>query len=311
MNNNRWNDRSNRRNQGYNDRDSWSQRSGSSSDRNWSNNDNRNRGYGQGSYGGSDYADNDYNSRSNLTGGQYGRSNDRYGSRGDYDSGYNSYAGYGGYQGHDNRGNMYSNTRGGGYAGSGNYDRGYEGNNYRSNDDYSRSYDDRQRDWHRDGDRNFFDKAGDEISSWFGDEEARRRREQDQRENDQYGNRYGGSSWLSENRGKGPKNYQRSDDRIKEDVNDKLSDDWGIDASDIDVEVNNGEVTLSGTVNSRNAKRRAEDIVEMISGVRNVENRIRVSDSAHQQTSSQSYTAAAGATGVAGNVNSGTRKSIV
>jgi osmotically-inducible protein OsmY len=77
-------------------------------------------------------------------------------------------------------------------------------------------------------------------------------------------------------KGKGPKDYHRSEDRIREDVCDRLSDDDRVDASDIQVQVQNDEVILSGTVNSREEKRRAEDIVEFISGVHNVENRIRV-----------------------------------
>jgi osmotically-inducible protein OsmY len=77
-------------------------------------------------------------------------------------------------------------------------------------------------------------------------------------------------------RGKGPKGYTRSDERIKEDVNDRLSDDSSLDASDIEVSVQNCEVTLSGTVNTRWEKRRAEDCAESVSGVKNVENRIKV-----------------------------------
>ncbi len=50
-----------------------------------------------------------------------------------------------------------------------------------------------------------------------------------------------------------------------------------MDASDIDVTVDSGEVTLSGTVDNRWAKRRAEDIADGVSGVKNVENRIKVS----------------------------------
>jgi len=44
------------------------------------------------------------------------------------------------------------------------------------------------------------------------------------------------------------------------------------------VQVQNGEATLTGTVNSRHEKRMAEDVVEDISGVRHVENRLRVAD---------------------------------
>jgi len=79
-----------------------------------------------------------------------------------------------------------------------------------------------------------------------------------------------------EHRGRGPKGYRRSDERIKEDVNDRLSDDYYLDASDVEVQVQNTEVTLTGTVRSRNDKRRAEDLAESVSGVTNVENRLRV-----------------------------------
>lgn len=77
--------------------------------------------------------------------------------------------------------------------------------------------------------------------------------------------------------GRGPKSYKRSDERITEDVNERLTRHPGIDATDIEVRVRNGEVTLSGTVDERRAKRLAEDIVEDISGVTDVKNEIRVS----------------------------------
>jgi hypothetical protein len=82
---------------------------------------------------------------------------------------------------------------------------------------------------------------------------------------------------MRPHRGRGPKGYRRSDERIKEDVNDRLSEGY-IDASEIMVMVENGEVTLTGMVNSRSDKRRAEDIAEYVSGVQNVENRLRVKD---------------------------------
>lgn len=78
------------------------------------------------------------------------------------------------------------------------------------------------------------------------------------------------------NHGKGPRGYQRSDKRILEDINDRLYLDPYIDASDIEVQVDQCNVTLGGTVDDRNAKRRAEDIADSIPGVKNVENRIRV-----------------------------------
>lgn len=130
---------------------------------------------------------------------------------------------------------------------------------YRSAEDHSR----------RDNDRGFFERAGDEVASWFGDEAASRRREMDAR-----------------HRGRGPKNYTRSDERIAEDVNDRLADDAHIDASDIEVSVSSGEVTLSGAVSERFAKRHAEDIAERVSGVKHVQNNLRVSDQRTTMTTS-------------------------
>ena len=87
---------------------------------------------------------------------------------------------------------------------------------------------------------------------------------------------------AGEHRGRGPKNYTRSDDRIREDVNDRLSDDSWLDASEIEVQVSSCEVTLTGTVNSREDKRRAEDLAEHVSGVKHVQNNLRVQPSGAQ-----------------------------
>jgi osmotically-inducible protein OsmY len=82
---------------------------------------------------------------------------------------------------------------------------------------------------------------------------------------------------MAAHRGRGPKGYTRSDNRIREDVCDHLTDDPHIDASEIDVRVAHGEVTLSGTVTDRPAKRHAEELAERIGGVRHVQNNLRVS----------------------------------
>lgn len=76
--------------------------------------------------------------------------------------------------------------------------------------------------------------------------------------------------------GKGPKGYARSDERIREDVCDRLTQDGQVDASDIEVTVANSEVTLAGSVNDRPQKRLAEDIVASVPGVRDVHNQIKV-----------------------------------
>lgn len=117
-----------------------------------------------------------------------------------------------------------------------------------------------RRDYGGRSERGWLERTGDEIASWFGDEEAARRREQD-------------------HRGKGPAGYTRSDERIREDVNDSLTEDWRVDARAIEIEVGNGEVTLNGTVPSRMQKRRAEDLVEDLSGVKHVQNNLRVRES--------------------------------
>ena len=76
--------------------------------------------------------------------------------------------------------------------------------------------------------------------------------------------------------GRGPKNYVRSDERIREDVNERLTQHPDIDASEIDVEVHSCEVTLKGTVDERHAKRLAEDIAESVFGVKEVHNQLRI-----------------------------------
>jgi hypothetical protein len=76
--------------------------------------------------------------------------------------------------------------------------------------------------------------------------------------------------------GRGPKGYQRSDDRIREEICDCMTEDPALDASEIEIEVRQGEVLLSGSVASREQKRRAEDVAERISGVRDVTNQLRV-----------------------------------
>jgi hypothetical protein len=83
--------------------------------------------------------------------------------------------------------------------------------------------------------------------------------------------------WHEESkRGIGPKNYARTDERILEDVCDELTEDPILDASEVEVKVADGEVTLSGTVEDRAEKRRAEDDADRIIGVRHVQNNLRV-----------------------------------
>jgi len=229
-------------------------------------------GYG-GDWGQSGYSGGQgYNSGQSYSGGNWGAQGDMGHGWGSQSSRYGSGQGYGSqYGGASYQRNEYDRPSSGYGYNSPNYARGYrseyrggsrQGSYGNSDAGYNRGYEGRPGPVGYDNDRDWWDRASDEMSSWFGDEGAKRRREMDR---------------INDNRGRGPRGYQRSDERIKEDINDRLSDDPVIDASDIDVEVSRGEVVLSGAVDDRSAKRRAEDLAEAISGVRNVENRLRVS----------------------------------
>jgi osmotically-inducible protein OsmY len=221
--------------------------------------------YDRGGYGGSEYG------RGGSSGGGYGGGRPRSPGRpggtygyGESSSGYSNYgqSGYGHYgqsgryEGGGGFGTYtrdYERNYGSNVPSTGRSSRGYEGGGQRDhgNRGYgNRGYGNRERDW--------WDRATDEVSSWFGDEDAQRRRQMDH------------------HRGRGPKNYTRSDDRIRDDVSDQLTDDPLIDASDIEVSANGQEVTLSGTVASRNERRLAEEVAEQVSGVKYVQNNLRV-----------------------------------
>lgn len=143
------------------------------------------------------------------------------------------------------------------------YDRG----------DYEPAYGREERTW--------FDRARDEVSSWVGDHDAQARRNVDARQ--------------GEHRGRGPRNYRRSDERIRDDVNDRLTEDSWLDARAIEVSVENADVTLTGTVRSREDKRRAEILAEGVSGIDNVQNNLRV-----VRPGSETQPTADGGTGMGG-----------
>lgn len=76
--------------------------------------------------------------------------------------------------------------------------------------------------------------------------------------------------------GVGPKGYQRSDERIFEDVCERLTRHDQIDARNMEVKVEKGEVILSGTVDSRQTKRMAEDVADQVQGVKDVRNELKI-----------------------------------
>lgn len=130
-----------------------------------------------------------------------------------------------------------------------------------NNHAYTRPPEGRDRDEHRSG-RDVWSRASEAVSSVFGEP--------------------GGDRWRGDpdeghgHRGRGPKGYARSDERIREDINERLAYDSWVDASGIEVTVAGGDVTLSGSVDGRDARRRAEGIAERVSGVAHVNNNLRV-----------------------------------
>ena len=193
-------------------------------------------------------------------------------------------------------------------------------------------------DYERDRHRGTIERAGDEVRSWFGDDEAARRRRIDEMRDDRERGWNERDRWHDQDRnaaerawdrtreaardvtdrdrdgrrglaewndgdtaryanadvyapqspgrshdwntpnytGVGPRGYRRSDARVFEDICDRLTVDSRVDASDIEVKVNNGEVTLSGSVRTREEKRYAEDDVERVMGVAEVNNHLKV-----------------------------------
>jgi osmotically-inducible protein OsmY len=77
-------------------------------------------------------------------------------------------------------------------------------------------------------------------------------------------------------RGRGPKGYRPSDERVTEIICDRLTDDPFIDASGVTVDVRNGEVTLQGRVSVRQQKFAIEEVVAHVAGVNEIDNRISV-----------------------------------
>lgn len=91
-------------------------------------------------------------------------------------------------------------------------------------------------------------------------------------------NRYENSERGEQDRGffgKGPKGWKRSDDRIKEEICECLYDSRYIDASEIEINVKDGHVTLSGTVDSRDAKREVESLIDSVRGIEDVQNNLK------------------------------------
>lgn len=92
----------------------------------------------------------------------------------------------------------------------------------------------------------------------------------------QDGRQQAGHTSRGTHRGRGPRNYTRSDQSIAEELIDRMTDHDGLDASEILLNVENAVVKLTGEVPQRRMKHLAEDLADEVRGVRDIENHIRV-----------------------------------
>jgi hypothetical protein len=218
---------------------------------------------------------NDWNQGSSGRGGQFSSGYNR-----DYDYGSGSPMNQGQLRGGWPRGGDYDYSSGygggqeGDWSGSStrqNYGQGYFGGGRSMGQ--SRNWGQGQPDTHRDfgQGRGFGDYDYGQSQSSFG---------RGSRGQGGFGGGFGGGQNRPWNQGphsgRGPQGWQRSEERIREDVHEALTNHGWLDASNIQVEVKNGMVTLTGTVESRYAKRMAEDALDNVPGVNDVQNNLRV-----------------------------------
>ncbi len=112
------------------------------------------------------------------------------------------------------------------------------------------------------------------------------------------GGGYGGQRLAGEARGKrGPKDWQRSDERLKEDICERLYHTSEIDSSEVSVSVTEGKVVLDGTVNDRGMKYAMEDLIDNVPGVKDIDNRVRVSRDEEGQSKKSMQAGQAGQAG--------------
>lgn len=180
---------------------------------------------------------------------------------------YGARSGFGGGYGRDS-GRQYSRDFG----------RDYEGD---YGGDFGNMYGrDRSRDYERDNGNGMSQGYGQQHR--YGDESWQGRQEAGQRG---YG-AYGGGSTDMRHR-EGPKGYSRTDERVREDVCERLCMAHHLEVCDVSVQVKDGRVELQGNVPQRWMKHAIEDVVEKCFGVHDVENRIRTQAPQHAQGDQQ------------------------
>ncbi|MGH2536965.1 MAG: BON domain-containing protein [Candidatus Promineifilaceae bacterium] len=213
----------------------------------------------------------------------------------DYGRGYRGYEGESGLdweQGGYGQGRMQGDYARGMRAGRG------AGSRYMQ-DDYARGQRGRanwgQSDWREDDDRR--GRYGGSQSGWDFDDYDRNagQRRFGGRQSDWGQTRFEPTSWSYTEywlipgpmSGMGPEGWQRSDERIKEDVNERLTQHGRLDAHAIQVDVKDCIVSLRGQVPDRRMKRMAEDTAEAVMGVHDVRNELRLEEQRPGQQSGQ------------------------
>ncbi len=118
--------------------------------------------------------------------------------------------------------------------------------------------------------------------------------------------RYGGSAGAGQGQKRGPKGWQRSDERVKEDICERLYHNASIDSSEVSVEVSGGKVSLEGTVPDRRMKHAIEDLIDQCPGVKDIDNRVRIQRAGESGSSTAgSSTASHGSSSASGNQSAG------
>lgn len=167
--------------------------------------------------------------------------------------------------------------------------RGYRSERLRPrDDDYGQA--DYSTDWAYDRDRGAYRRYEDEREMRRREDRYPEDRYADERSRD---DRYGREprSWMDRagdflaGRGEADERRTRrrrgpSDRVLWAVIVERLEDERGLDLSDVDVIVDDAEVTLNGTVRRKEDKRRIEDIADL-QGVRHVQNNLRVRDRGH------------------------------
>jgi hypothetical protein len=203
-------------------------------------------------------------------------------------------------RGHERGGHLGRQDYGYGGRGREDWDRGFERGGRMGRQDYGYDQQDWDRDYERRGrmGRQGYERGDRDWNEWDRDyerSERMRRFEEDQFIQNPYDYEYDEPEWTYTEvwmiegpyTGLGPRGYQRDDDRIFEDVCERLTYHGQIDPSDVDVKVKDGEVTLKGRVQDRRSKRIIEDVAASVHGVMDVHNQLKVEDQHRHRWSEQ------------------------